>query len=293
LHRAGHITQDEAARLNAAHLDARRLLAQEQHATQQEERPATIFLDVIRELLATGEAVLEDEHAPVDNTDDGQGTLPILPERILGFHYNGMIALHPSKAYSMVQKRLGPRAFQYSQAAINQQLLSDGLIAATDEKAKKIPKGVWWNGATRRVLLLWPQALEAAGNDPPDDPPLTPLTPIQRDDYINGSAEAQQAAESVNDPLSPAPRCKDARNGDPAHHKAINGITPETPEMCNGHHSNDDEVQIDVALLAKAAASWRQFGDGGARTTLVLGGVELHQLEPALEAVRRHAGGAG
>jgi Zn ribbon nucleic-acid-binding protein len=260
LQQSGFFTLEEVQHLNAAHIDARRMLAHEQQVTQQEERPSTIFLDVLREMLATGEMVLED-----DTTDDGsedEDQVVLQPERILGFRYNGAIAVYPKKAFALVQKQRGTmRAIQYSEAMVYQQLRSDGLLVDMDTRGGKTTKTVRHAGHLQRVLLLRTEALDAPpDHGGPSDPvtrvtnsttsrvtsdsafqssisssvtPVTPVTLTQRVTHDQSLPSTAQTPLHLQNTSHSTARCNKVTDRDISDGKALNGVTPATTESCN------------------------------------------------------------
>jgi hypothetical protein len=156
LHRVGYITADEAKQLNEAHLAACADMAEGQSAAHSENRLATIFLNVIRELLATREVIIEPEkpecpihNTPLKQTKEGdwycdQRSITGICDyqlrrddvKIIGFQHEHGIAIYPEKTFKIVA---GIRAHQgqplnYSASVVWQQLDSDGLITVKDKK---------------------------------------------------------------------------------------------------------------------------------------------------------------
>lgn len=270
----GYLAAGEAAQLDVAHLEARHYIAEEQAQTQHDERPATIWLNVVRELLATGRAVLE-EDSGMSSAGTAPFTLdpgsPVAPERVIGFWYNGLIALQPTITHEMVQKALGRRPLAYSKAAIFQQLASDGVLAGSDRG--KTSKTVRHKGSTPRVLLLRPAALIAGDVDdgqdavahvaPEDQQGATDPTvdlgasqsqtqkavahvahvaPVKGDIYE--STAVPPADDSLQKTFSlPPERCNSATGEDSGHKEGTNGVAPVIRERCNTS-ANSKEASI-------------------------------------------------
>lgn len=149
LARAGYLDAAEAKALDAAHIAARGVLAEHQAETHHDTQPATIFLNVLREQLATGAAMLDD-----DATSDTP------PERIIGFRTNTGIALYPERTYTLVSdvRARQRQPLNYSATAIWQQLDNDGLLVR--KGAGRFTHNVRRSGVVARVLVLATRALE-------------------------------------------------------------------------------------------------------------------------------------
>jgi len=197
LHLSGAITADEKAQLDAAHLQARAALAEQQHATQQENRPATIFLQVLQDALARGELVIEhkgmtcphcggDLHrAPegwhcqnvrtVGSTHEAACTYRLDARKVIGFRYSRGVGIFWESAWGYVTSARAQQRqpLQYTAAAVLQQLDADGLIVERDaRRIQKLVRNPADGGKLRWVVALGAQVLDAAAEpDPQPEPP--------------------------------------------------------------------------------------------------------------------------
>jgi hypothetical protein len=236
---AGIISASEAQQLSAAHVDARQRLAREQAQTHQENRPVAIFLNVLKEAVATGEAVI----------------LPYVPNgpqsdtRVIGFRHQWGIALYPEKAYRLVSdwRTRQRQPVDYSLIAICQQLDSDRLIARQQRNHRyKMRCG----GSMPWMLLLVPHALDlgedaddeeacspCSQGDEPDgnvengirmgnneDVPIVPIVPM-KDEAIDLTLTVQphQLKSERDEPIRPASG-NNGNNGILAHPNAVNRV---------------------------------------------------------------------
>lgn len=164
--------------LDAVHLQSRRLLAQEQQAAQTEESPEHIFLSIVGEELRTGRSTLAPDPA-VEKlgrglNEQGEGN----PDRLIGFHYKGDVALYKETAFALVQRiRTAQRQpLQYSAAAIVQRLISGGHVVRynkgrTDYQIREGPSRlrVWWLKSESLGLCSQGQNTDPEqGNDVPE-----------------------------------------------------------------------------------------------------------------------------
>lgn len=140
------ITDQERAQLCAAHLDTRALIATEQAATQHDERPSTILTRFLMEGVASGELLI-DTHEPSSEYINRA-------DSVIGFHYQGAVALYADKVYRLFQvaRRNSGAAVNYSSKAIQDQLKADGLIARHNKGLNTYQ--IKRNGATLRYLVV-------------------------------------------------------------------------------------------------------------------------------------------
>jgi hypothetical protein len=153
--RAGYLSATEARQLDAAHLDARGLLADSLEIHQRDARPATIFLNVLGELVGGGELVIERPEmtcprceAELKRTADGwycTGTVGEFKQqcpyhlsvsRIIGFMCDDGIGVFAEKAFREVSRVRNDQRqpFAYTSTAIWQQLEADGKLVQTSQK---------------------------------------------------------------------------------------------------------------------------------------------------------------
>ena len=184
LQKSGYITKEEKADLNAAHLSARMLLTADQSDRQKESRPSQIFLSVLAELVANGEAIIErpgmtcsrcGADAPLRRATDGwfctsPGCSYHIPSRrIVGFRCARGIGIFSQLAFQTVCRVRNDQRqpFHYSSTAIWQQLEADGALVMTSAKgqhvkqrnpAEKGPKGS--DAPPRNILLIRANLLE-------------------------------------------------------------------------------------------------------------------------------------
>jgi hypothetical protein len=148
---AGHLSAAEKSVLDEAHLNARNLLAAQQSNRQNENRPGSIFIDVLRELIDSGELVIERAamKCPRCQSDmhphdqgwfcTGSATLScqyhIPAARIIGFECEDGIGLYSNRAYTEVVEYRGRQRqpFLFTAQAIWQQIDADGLIVQRDK----------------------------------------------------------------------------------------------------------------------------------------------------------------
>ncbi len=214
---AGHLTKEEAAYLDRAHLEARRYSAEAQEAAQRDERPSTKWLDVLRSQIATGECVIDD-----GSLDEEK----VKPERVIAWSLpSGAIAIITSKASAVVEKAMGKRTLQYSESAIYAQLRSDGILVDDGSKQKTNTQLRRYRGVQLRVLVLEPSALYGSG-------PVTPGT-----DGIDKAVTASTASES-HKTVSVTPVTPVTPNVEQTTHQVLNGTVPKTQvsptNRCNG-----------------------------------------------------------
>ena len=158
LKNVGYISKEEAAQLNAAHLETRSLLAQSLTERQHENRPGMIFLTVLSELVQSGDLIIERPGmtcarcgSAMTFTDQawyctgmiGPSAIPcpyhIRAEKVIGFTCeDGSIGLFAEKAFQAVSRvRTDQRQpFAFSSTAIWQQLDADGLVKAKDKDGR-------------------------------------------------------------------------------------------------------------------------------------------------------------
>lgn len=195
--KAGYLSPAEARQLNDAHLETRGLLAQTLTERQHADRPATIFLAVLREIIATGERIIErpgmkcprptcgadlvfNESGWFCTGSHGEAEFPctyaIPAEKVLGFELeDGTIGLFSEKAFQAVSKVRNDQRqpFVFSSTAVWQQLDADGVLAAKGKDGRLQLKrrnparpGKDGYGAPFTVLQLKAHAL---GEGSPDD----------------------------------------------------------------------------------------------------------------------------
>lgn len=183
--RAGYLSTDEAAQLDQAHLDARTLVVTEQQRTHAENRPATIFLNVLREGIATSQVRIAYESESTDKAAIEDS--PAQHATVVGFHHTAGVALFPEAAYRFVQdwRSRQRQPLNYSAAAIWQQLDSDGVLVRTD-KARAPKYKIRYRGGTVWCLMLTADAF--AGVEPPDEVPKVPA----------GSQSSQKAGTATD-----------------------------------------------------------------------------------------------
>lgn|GEM_PF-2971390 len=200
LQEAGYISAAEAQTLNAAHLEARGLLADVLVARQKESRPATIFCTVLAELIQSGEFTLEHPgmtcprcDAPLKPTDDGwyctgevgefraQCNYHLPARNVMGFVCeDGSIGVYKQKAFKEVNRVCSDQRqpLSFSQTAILQQLEADGLLACRgnrgDFTVRRRNPSRTWEGADKGntpkwVLALKPAALHLDEDEPTED----------------------------------------------------------------------------------------------------------------------------
>lgn len=191
LQRAGLINAAEAERLNAAHLEARALLAQVLTERQRDSKPSTIFLGVLRELLQAGDLRIEQPgmtcpkcEAALKATDDGwyctgesSGGAPcpyhLANTKIVGFECDdGSIGLYSEKAFREVSRVRNDQRqpFAFSSAAIWQQLDADGLLLGKGKDGrfqvqKRNPARLDERGYGKPAKVLWLKASAVAAGD--------------------------------------------------------------------------------------------------------------------------------
>jgi hypothetical protein len=188
LAQAGYLSPSEARQLDAAHLDARGLLASSLDVHQRDSRPATIFLSVLGEIIASGELVIERPEmlcprckSTLYRTSDGWYCNGIIGDReipcnyhlaatrIIGFVCEDGIGIAAERAFREVSRVRNDQRqpFAYSSTAIWQQLQADGQLVQINEKtgrptvtrrnpAWRMPDG---KGKASTVLLLRPDAI--------------------------------------------------------------------------------------------------------------------------------------
>jgi hypothetical protein len=188
LKHAGYLAPHEVEQFDHAHRAALATVIRKQASDQKGGKPSEIFLSVLREALATGEAVFAESKLLDDK---------IPPERVIGFEWNGAHAIHPEKAFKLMKHWLGKDAPAYTSAAIYAQLDNDGYIAAKDEKHGRIPKQIKHNGRNQRMLVLTAAALEE-----PDDDPVTPDLPRVTSGVTQGDNETSASEADINDQVS-------------------------------------------------------------------------------------------
>lgn len=149
---AGYLSPAEAEQLNAAHLEARGLLAQVLTERQRDSRPATIFLNVLSELVQSGELLLETpgmtcarcggqmvftDQAWYCTERHGPSEIPcpytIPADKCIGFVLeDGSIGLAADRAFRAVSRVRNDQRqpFTFTSTAIWQQLDADGLLVA-------------------------------------------------------------------------------------------------------------------------------------------------------------------
>jgi hypothetical protein len=149
---AKYLTLSEAERLNAAHLEARAQLAQLATDRQRDNKPSTIFLTVLRELLQSGELLIEQPEMACPRCGHellftnqawfctgklGAAEIPcsysIPAEKIIGFDAgDGTVGLFAEQAFRHVSRvrKDQNQMFAFSSKAIWQMLDADGLLAA-------------------------------------------------------------------------------------------------------------------------------------------------------------------
>jgi ribosomal protein S27AE len=188
--RSGYITETQRAELNDAHLEARHMLADVLEERQRESRASTIFLDVLSEIISSGDLVIEQEFmecprcgSALRRSNDGYYcdgaigsevrapcTYHLPAQRIVGFATEeGSIAILPQKAFQQVSRvrRDQNQPFAYNSTAIWHQLDTDGYIVARGKSGDLIcqkrnmhNKGEDGRGKLQRVILLQPSALK-------------------------------------------------------------------------------------------------------------------------------------
>jgi hypothetical protein len=178
LYRAGHITAEECHTLNDAHLSARSRLAEVQQSRQTENRPATIFLSVLRELLDSGELIIEkpDMSCPKCSgelypTNDGwychggdkdnPCSYHIPTSRIIGFMHQEGVGIYPEKAFREVSRIRNDQRqpFAYTANAIWQQLANDGALHRSSQRRiitqKRNPARRLEDGSSKPARVLF------------------------------------------------------------------------------------------------------------------------------------------
>jgi transposase len=189
LQQAGYLTADERAALDTAHLQARVNLAAQQAAQQRQNRPATIFLQLVDSLLHQGYIIEEKEmrcpdcggpmhkeatgwHCGNDTLGDSKGVChsKISADRLLGFRTaSGQIGLYINQCWALAQelRRKQGQRLSFSLQAILQQLDSDGLIARKNKDSYTTSARHPATGKNTGCLLLSPAAFITP--DSPDD----------------------------------------------------------------------------------------------------------------------------
>jgi transposase len=236
LHKAGYISADEREALDKAHVQARVNLAAQQAAQQQQNSPATIFLDLIDSLQQQGYIIEEKErrcpdcggplHRELTGWHCGNEALVIgdssrgvchyrLPlDRVIGFYTSsGQIGLNAEHCWALVQeiRRKQQQPLRFSLLAVQQQLDADGLIARKDGKGYRVKaRNPALDGEQQHCLLLHAAALDT-GDTPGDEgsggagEPAPAPVPAPQPDYAAMSpmqramlVDSQQPAECTD-----------------------------------------------------------------------------------------------
>jgi hypothetical protein len=139
------------------HVENLRHLAGEMAISTTTALEANRFLDILRELLASGRAMMRDRQAPYDKTD---------PDRFVGWkNADGTFNILPLVARSLVE-RLSPDALGLvSTKTLLGQMADRGLLSSADQG--KHEKTVKVNGVAYKTVHLTAQALTV--DDPKDD----------------------------------------------------------------------------------------------------------------------------
>jgi hypothetical protein len=194
LEKRGILTSAEVQQLDADCRQAMGGIAAQQNQYRREQRPASVFLDVVREALANGDLILDEEGkqcpvcgSPLERADDAYYccgsravgdhdvacTYRIDAQRIVGFTTGEGVALIAGKCYKYVQQtRTAQRSpLQFSASRIYEQLAADACLARVGSDGRPtitLRNPVTGHGA--RVLLLVSSALFPKPD--PDDEPL-------------------------------------------------------------------------------------------------------------------------
>lgn len=195
---SGYLTKEQAQQLNAAHISARMLLTADLSNRQRESRPSQIFLTVLTEMLSNGDLLIESPDMTCSRCKNDMRravdgwfclsptcTYHIPATRIIGFRYGpNAIGISSNRAFREVCRVRNDQRqpFNYSQAAIWQQLEADGALVARGTREPQIRirnpavRGPDGKGKPEFVLLIRVNLLETQidtdlgeiGTDPTD-----------------------------------------------------------------------------------------------------------------------------
>lgn len=289
----GYLTQSQADALSQAHVEARRLLAENQERAAEDERPSRIFLDTLREGLASGDLVLLDKPVTEAEADDE----PLVEKsrhrgRVVGFRHKLGIAIFPSIALSYVQEQRNRQRqpLNYTSVAIWAQLAADGEIARANEIGRHTCKV---KGAGR-VLMLRSSAIEpddepieswelpgSQSSPPPMNPgnlvsphqnavvPKVPKVPTEDQQIIEGATDEEQSPGSVK---SQKNRGNFGNQGELGHQDALNEVpTPSGNQWNPGNRQAaptfDRAQAATLVRLTRYAAARRLAGNDAAAQT--------------------------
>jgi hypothetical protein len=265
LQQAGYLTADERAALDSAHLQARVNLAAQQAAQQRNNRPATIFLNLIDSLQQQGYVIEEKErrcpdcggplhreltgwHCGAALNDNGNICHYRLPlDRIIGFRTaSGQIGLNIEHCWALVQeiRRKQGQPLRFSLTAVQQQLDNDGWIARKDEKGYRVKaRNPALNGGVQHCLLLHAAALDTGG---PDDD-------SQADKRADSQAPGGQPAPQPRPVSQPAVAARQA--GGAAVDPLIWAMSLDTPAACTECTEHVPNEKQEVGTCDSAAES--------------------------------------
>ncbi|NJO81958.1 MAG: DUF927 domain-containing protein [Blastochloris sp.] len=226
LQQQGWIDAAEAAQLNAAHLEARNLLAETLQGRQTDSKASTVYLAVLREQLQSGDLFIEypgmvcprceqvlkatdDGWYCTGESDKGAACPYHLPNtRIIGFLIDddtvGVYANKSFQAVSRIRREQG-QPFMFTSTAVWQMLEIDNLLIVkkkgVHQTQQRNPARVDSSGRygkPSKVLILKRAALLAHEDD--DDPPSDRL-PADPD---NGSEVPSYTPPDLLPPALPA-----------------------------------------------------------------------------------------
>lgn len=224
---AGLIGGEERERLNAAHLEARALLAQVLTERQRDSKPATIFLNVLNELVQGGELLLEQPgmrcprcESDLVFTDQawfctgklGPNEIPcpytIPADKCIGFILeDGSIGLQADRAFRAVSRVRNDQRqpFTFTSTAIWQQLDADGHLVGKggDGRYQVQRRNPARRGRDGYALPMKVIHLKASAFGPSDDGDPGPEGPDRGDDRDQG-VEIMGSMGSMGSNTAPA-----------------------------------------------------------------------------------------
>jgi hypothetical protein len=277
LQQAGYLSEAERATLDAAHLQARVSLAAKQEAQQRQNRPATIFLQLVDSLQLQGYVIEQKEmrcpecggpmHKEITGWHCGNDTIGgdsrgvchyrIAPDRLLGFHTASgrHIGLNIEHCWALAQdmRRRQGQPLRFSQQAVLQQLDNDGLIARTDGRNGYTVKArnPANNSELQRCLLLHAAALDTGDTPGDEGSGGRPDTDSQGDERGGGAGEPAPAPVPAPQPdyaaMSPLQRAMLVDSQQPAECTSCTQHVPgtcEQPGTCSTASQSDKEGHV-------------------------------------------------
>lgn len=148
---SGQITSDERDKMQIESWRVLTDLSQEQNRRISQDKPTTLFLSALKELLDVKECNLE----PLKTTNPYAGT----PDNCLGYYDDDYYYLYPESAYRAVWKFYdqADRRFPLSKGQLCRHLLIEGFVDADEDRTTKLKK---IKGETKRLLWLKKSALQ-------------------------------------------------------------------------------------------------------------------------------------